>query len=407
MNPRRRFLRTLAGMPLARLAAGAGATSIGAAALDVLAASPARDSLAPADPAPYRRLLVLVELKGGNDGLNTLVPYADPAYLTLRPKLGIARDAVVQLSDRAGLHPSLAPLMPLWDARELAVLQGVGYPAPNLSHFRSIEIWDTASRSDQYLAEGWLARAFARRPVPVAFAADGVIVGSNDLGPLAGDGTRAIALDNPQQFLRRAALAQPPAAAVNPALAHLMKVESDIVAARSHLAGDHAFVTEFPANAFGNAVKAACQVVANPAGVAAVRLSLGGFDTHVNQAGTHARLLRELAQGLVALKSALVELGRWDEALVLTYSEFGRRPKENVSIGTDHGTTSVHFALGGRVAGGLFGAPPVLTALGGDGNAAYALDFRGVYATVLARWWGQDARAALGGAFAPVEFLRA
>src|SRR5215470_20226840 len=105
--------------------------------------------------ADYRRLLVLIELKGGNDGLNTLVPYADPAYYALRPKIAIERERVVQLSDRVGLHPSLEPLLPLWKSRELALLQGVGYPEPNLSHFRSIEIWDTASKSDEYLQDGW------------------------------------------------------------------------------------------------------------------------------------------------------------------------------------------------------------------------------------------------------------
>jgi len=394
---RRRFLRSLASLPFAPAVAGASfglASPVGAAA-GVDAAS------------PYRKLLVVVELKGGNDGLNTLVPYTDEAYYALRPKLAIARDAAVQLTDRVGLHPSLAPFLTFWDARELAVLQGVGYPQPNLSHFRSIEIWDTASSSDEYIRDGWLTRTFAKRPVPASFAADGVVVGSNDLGPLAGDGARAIALNNPQQFLQRAALAQPAAAATNPALAHILKVETDIVQARAHLASVQAFRTEFPANGFGNAVKAACQVIANPAGVAAVRLSLGSFDTHVNQAGTHARLLSELAQGLVALRSALVELERWNDMLVVTYSEFGRRPKENQSGGTDHGTAGVHFVLGGRVARGLYGAQPDLGALGGDGNVRYTLDFRDVYATVLDRWWGVDARAALGGRFAPVAFLRA
>ena len=114
--------------------------------------------------APYRNLLVLIELKGGNDGLNSLVPFEDPAYYALRPKLAIARDEVVQLSLRAGLHPSLAPLLPLWKNGELAILQGVGYPEPNLSHFRSIEIWDTASASALYLQDGWLTRAFGSTP---------------------------------------------------------------------------------------------------------------------------------------------------------------------------------------------------------------------------------------------------
>ena len=399
---RRRFLRDLATLPLAPVAASTSFATLGLAA-----SSRATGAADAAIATPYRKLLVVVELKGGNDGLNTLIPYTDAAYYALRPKLAVARDQVVQLTDSVGLHPSLSALSPFWDAREMAVLQGVGYPQPNLSHFRSIEIWDTASKSDEYVRDGWLTRTFAKRPVPATFAADGVIVGSNDLGPLAGDGARAIALNNPQQFLQRAALAQPASAAPNPALAHILKVETDIVQARAHLASSYAFRTEFPANGFGNAVKAACQVIANPAGVAAVRLSLGSFDTHVNQAGTHARLLGELAQGLAALKSALVELERWNDTLVVSYSEFGRRPKENQSGGTDHGTAGVHFALGGRVAGGLYGAQPVLDALGSDGNTRYALDFRDVYATVLDHWWGLDSRAALGGRFNAVDFLRA
>ncbi|NBR29004.1 MAG: DUF1501 domain-containing protein, partial [Betaproteobacteria bacterium] len=142
----------------------------------------------------YDRLLVLVELKGGNDGLNTIVPYADSEYYTLRQRIGIARDQVLQLDAQAGLHPSLQPLMALWQNRELAVVQSVGYPSANLSHFRSIEIWDTASKSDQYLSDGWLTRAFAAAPVPRNYAADGVVLGSNEMGPLAGGGTRALAL---------------------------------------------------------------------------------------------------------------------------------------------------------------------------------------------------------------------
>ena len=354
----------------------------------------------------YRNLLVLVELKGGNDGLNTLVPIDDPAYARLRPKLAIARDVAVRLADRAALHPALAPLVPTWERRQLAILQGVGYPDPNLSHFRSIEIWETGSRSDQVLADGWLARAFARRPVPPGFAADGVVIGGPDLGPLAGGGTRAIALANPEQFLRRAKLAAPAGERRNAALAHILKTEADIVQAAAHLDGNHAYDTAFPSSPFGNAVKTAARVVANDAGVAVVHLSLGSFDTHANQAPVQARLLGDLAAGLVALESALREIGRWDQALVVTYAEFGRRPKENQSGGTDHGTASVHFALGGKVAGGLFGAPPSLDRIG-DGNLAHAIDFRSVYATVLERWWSADAAGVLGGRFETLPLLRA
>ena len=389
---RRHFLKTTVSTPLLAVPAGLVANLAWAAA--------------PAG-ADYGKLLVLIELKGGNDGLNTLVPYANPTYYALRPKLSIPRDQVVKLTDAVGLHPSLEPLLAFWKDRELAVLQGVGYPAPNLSHFRSIEIWDTASNSDEYLQDGWLTRTFAAAPTPPSFAADGVIIGSPDLGPLAGGGTRAIALANTEQFLRRARLATREGEPRNRALAHILKVESDIMQAATHLSADRAFRTEFPQTAFGNAIKTASQVIANQAGVAVVRVTLPGFDTHSGQPATQARLLSELAGGIVALKAALEELGRWNRTLVLTYAEFGRRPKENLSNGTDHGTSSVHFALGGRVAGGLYGEQPSLDRISGDGNTGYAIDFRSVYATVLERWWGVPSPGPLNGRFAPLAMLRA
>jgi uncharacterized protein (DUF1501 family) len=385
---RRNFLKLAGCMPLVSIAPGlAWAT-------------------APAN-ADYRNLLVLIELKGGNDGLNTLVPYANPAYYALRPKLAIPRDQVVKLTDAVGLHPALEPLLPFWKRHELAVLQGVGYPEPNLSHFRSIEIWDTASKSAEYLQDGWLTRTFAAAAPPADFAADGVIVGSPDLGPLAGGGTRAIALVNTEQFLRRARLAASEGNAHNKALQHILKVEADVMQAASHLNADYAFKTQFPEDAFGTAIKTASQVIANRAGVAVVRVTLTGFDTHSGQINTQARLLGELSGGLAALKNALDELDRWNNTLVLTYAEFGRRPKENLSNGTDHGTASVHFALGGRVAGGMYGEQPALDRLSGDGNPAYAIDFRSVYATVLDRWWGVPSSGPLGGKFAPLPILRA
>jgi uncharacterized protein (DUF1501 family) len=365
-----------------------------------------RPAHALAGRARYDRLLVLVELKGGNDGLNTVVPYAQPAYYALRPKLGIAREQVLQLDERVGLHPSLEPLLPLWHEQELAVVQGVGYPEPNLSHFRSIEIWDTASKSTEYLQDGWLTRAFAGHPTPPSFAADGVIVGSPDLGPLAGGGTRAIALSSTEQFLRQARYAADEGRGRNKALEHILKVEADIVQAAAGLHADYAFRTGFPPGEFGNAILTASQVIANRPGVAVVRITLGGFDTHNNQPGVHARLLKEFATGMAALKSALEELDRWNDTLILTYAEFGRRPRENQSNGTDHGTASVHFALGGRVRGGLYGACPALDRLNGDGNPDYAVDFRSLYATALESWWGVPSADVLGARHATLPLLR-
>lgn len=351
-----------------------------------------------------RRLLVLVELKGGNDGLNMVIPYADPQYRQRRSRLAIERDAVVKLSEATGLHPSLEKLVPAWQEGRLAIVQGLGYPDPNLSHFRSIEIWDTASRSEEYLEDGWLARALAKSPSPASFAAEGVIVGASGMGPLAG-GSRAIALTNPEQFLRNARLARDAGAARNAALAHILRVEREIVQSAEKLNAGHAFRTEFPNGPFGNAVRTAAQLAANPSGVAVIRISLGGFDTHANQLNTHANLLRQLGEGMAALREALLEIGRWDTTLVATYSEFGRRAAENQSGGTDHGTAAAHLVMGGKVKGGLYGEPPRLDRLDGNGNLPFAVDFRGYYATFLEGWWGMDSREALRGRFPIIQNL--
>jgi uncharacterized protein (DUF1501 family) len=368
----------------------------------------------------YDNLLILIELKGGNDGLNTVIPFADPAYYNLRPKLGIARGQVIQLDERTGLHPSLQVMMPMWKSGELAIVQGVSYPAPNLSHFRSIEIWDTGSRSDEFLTQGWLTRAFSERAVPHGFAADGVVIGSAEMGPL-GNGARAIALVNPEQFLRQSRLAMPARIhETNPSLEHILLVENDILKAADGLRpreGQYAFKTSFPGGAFGTSVKTAMQVLGAAdtttgqpiagQGVCVIRLTLNGFDTHQNQLGQQASLLKQLADGMVALRSALGELGRWQSTLIMTYSEFGRRPRENQSGGTDHGTVAPHFVAGGRVQGGLHGVPPVLASLDGSGNLPVGVDFRSLYAMVLERWWGLDAMQVLEKRFTPMPLLRA
>jgi len=372
------------------------------AALAPLAGSSA---FAAALAEPSRKLLVLVELRGGNDGLNTVIPFNDPRYAALRPRIAIPREQVVQLTQDAGLHPSLEKLRALWDARELAIVQGVGYPQPNLSHFRSIEIWDTASRSDEYLDAGWLARAFSRSPSPASFAADGVVVGSGSMGPLAGGSARCIALTDPAQFLRNARLARGEGEATNAALAHILRVQRDVRASAEKITAERRFETPFPAGAFGNSVNTAAQLAANEAGVSVVRLSLGSFDTHANQLGPHANLLRQLAEGLSALRAALLESGRWNQTVIATYAEFGRRARENQSGGTDHGTAAAHFILGGAVKGGLYGAAPALDRLDGEGNLPHAVDFRGYYATFLERWWGVDSRPVLGGRFDTLPIL--
>jgi uncharacterized protein (DUF1501 family) len=332
-----------------------------------------------AGPGPgHENLLILVELKGGNDGLNTVVPFSDPLYYRYRRHIAVRRDAAIALDEHTALHPSLAPLMSLWRAQQLAIVQGVGYEPSSLSHFRSIEVWDTASRSNEYLSDGWLTRAFAQRALPVGFAAEGVIVGDAEAGPFA-NGARVISL-HPR-------------------------------GSRSELK------TTFPSGPFGEAIKTAMDALApshldrsiatvNAQHVAAIRLTLNGFDTHHRQPARHAALLAQLADGIVAMRNALVELGRWERTLIVTYSEFGRRAIENDSRGTDHGTAAAHFVAGGRVRGGLYGESPRLAHVDGNGNLPAKVDFRRIYASVLGPWWGLDAQAILRERLEPLPLLR-
>ena len=357
------------------------------------------------------RVLVLVELKGGNDGLNTVVPYADPAYALLRPTLALKPDGVLPLDEKVGLHPALAPLMPLWAQGELAVLQGLGYPSPNLSHFRSIEIWDSASASDEYLDDGWVARAMAAGLRDRArFTTEGVALGS--AGPGALRGARAVAIGDVDAFVAQSRLVRSVDGGGPAALAHVLRVEADVLRAADGLRTPPAtpLATAFPSGAFGQAVRATCRIVAGQAGQGGVpvfHLSLGSFDTHQQQAGTHASLLKQLAEGLVALRAGLVEAGAWDRTLVLTYSEFGRRARENQSRGTDHGTAASHFALGGAVRGGLIGTMPELERLDATQNLVHTADFRQVYATIARQWWGVPPDKVIRGRFDPLPFLRA
>lgn len=356
------------------------------------------------------RVLVLVELKGGNDGLNTVVPYAHPTYAQLRPSLALKADEVHRLDSSLGLHPSLAPLIPMWEKRELAILLGLGYPQPNLSHFRSIEIWDTASRATEYLDEGWVARAMsAGLRQGARFTTEGVAIGSAGLGALSG--ANAVSLTNPEAFVTQARLVRPAQAQGNAALEHVLRVESGVLQAADGLRGQGAvtMATEFPQHAFGQAVRATCQIVAGQkgkGGVPVFHLTHGSFDTHRGQLGTHANLLKQLAEGLAALKAGLVEAGAWERSLVVTYSEFGRRARQNQSGGTDHGTAAPHFVLGGAVRGGkLIGSMPDLDRLDGSQNLVHTADFRQLYATIARRWWGVNPETVVRGTFDLLPFL--
>jgi uncharacterized protein (DUF1501 family) len=340
------------------------------------------------------RILLLVELKGGNDGLNTLVPYADARYRELRSGLGVAREHVLPLDEKVGLHDKLEPLMDSWKAKDFAILQGVGYPYPNRSHFRSIEIWDTASNSTQTLSEGWIAQAFEGARLPKGAAVDCIVADTNAL-PATGPSLRTIVMQDAENFLRQAESMKETGgmgAGGNPALRHVLAVRQEINAASAGLR-DRLKAAPAPAHAYnedtglGRQLDLATRLLAARVPVVAIKVAMGGFDTHANQAQTHERLLGVLAHGLATLRTNLIAAGRWNDVVVMTYSEFGRRARQNASGGTDHGTSAPLFVLGGSVKGGLHGAYPSLTDLQ-DGDLRHTVDFRSVFASTAQGCWG-------------------
>ena len=309
------------------------------------------------------RILLLVELKGGNDGLNTVIPYADPRYRQLRPGLGVARERVLQLDEHVGLHEKLEPLMESWKARDLAIVQGVGYANPNRSHFRSIEIWDTASSSSQTLSEGWVARAFEHAGCRRALGVDSIVIDTNSL-PMMGPDLRTIVMQDAENFLRQAqAMKDTPRIddGGNPALRHLLAVRREVNAAAAGLR---------------DKLRAAPRAGAGLCDRRAARPPARSRDPHHHRAGAGGggqggtgRLRHPCQPGADARDGCsacwptgwrpsarnMIAAGRWDDVLVLTYSEFGRRARQNASGGTDHGTAAPQFVMGGKVKGGLHG----------------------------------------------------
>ncbi len=346
-------------------------------------------------PERWDRVLVLIELAGGNDGLNTVIPYADPNYKRLRPRLAVPRDEVLKLDERLGLNPALEPMMDAWNADDLAIALGVGYTDPNRSHFRSIAIWDTASDSDEVLSRGWLERQFAQYGPPSAFIADGLIIGGN-AGPLFGSEARVVQMRDPTRFVQTAnrMRTMDPVNSDNPALAHVLRTRELLTEAARRLEPyldvrdretDRRPGRGGRGGRLGRDLDVTARLIEANAPVAAIKLSHGGFDTHAGQAGRHRQLLTQLGEQLGAFRKRMIDSGQWDRVMVMTYSEFGRRAAENGSGGTDHGTAAPHFVMGGKVKAGLYGQQPSLTSLDNN-DLRFTTDFRDLYVNAL-EWW--------------------
>lgn len=387
-----------------------------------LAAPPWMASIARADilrQSKGRRVdpdavLVVVQLTGGNDGLNTVVPWSTKRYYELRPTLAVPEADVLKIDERLGFHPSLSGLAELYRERKVAIVQGVGYPKPNRSHFKSMEIWQSASPETR-LRHGWLGRHFDERsstgplnPVVAlglstekpralegAVASIPCFASLTDIQSMVGD-------PDAERMLRQIQTAQGDGQRV------VEQANRSALDAMGILRDQLAKFTPgqtYGNDRFGQGLRQVAQIVATSPQTRVVYFSAGGFDTHARQKDAHATLLKGFGDAMLAFQREMEALGKADKVVTLVFSEFGRRTYENASAGTDHGAAAPTFLVGSRVKGGQYGPLPDLDNLQ-DGDLKFAIDFRQVYATALDDWLGGESARVLDGRFEPLPVFQ-
>jgi len=369
-------------------------------------------------PGSEGRCLVLINLQGGNDGLNCIVPHGDAHYYQVRPTLAIARSDVLAIDEHLGFNPKLRSFKALYDKGVVAIVQGVGYPTPSYSHFRSTEIWQTAA-PERYEHTGWLGRYFDDAKLPASNLFNGVAISQTLPEVLASDHTDIPSIFNPAQyglaFDRSAAMSRVFASDArdtrlpfaSPYLARVMEIEDHAQRGSQELpkliAGYHTQAS-YPATPLGRSLALAAQIVGSNLGTKVIYVQHASFDTHVNQRPVQDRMLEQFSDAVSAFYSDLSAHGNDGRVLTMTFSEFGRRIEENASHGTDHGEASPLFLIGGGVKGGLYGTLPDLADTN-IGNIRFTTDFRNVYATVLERWLGRPSAPVLSGTFPTIPAL--
>ena len=352
------------------------------------------------------RILVVIQLSGGNDGLNTVVPFADEAYAKHRTALRLPEDRLHKITDGLGLHPSMRELAGLFEQQRLTIVQGVGYPNPNRSHDVSMSIWQTARFDrEEHTGYGWIGRALDEVP-PSMHQAPGSLLIGNESTPVVLRGRKSVSSSLTSIDDLLAVHATRPAAETTVDEANLtafvQRTALDAYATADvlkQIAGRReSRSVSYPSSELATRMRLVSQLIQADVGTRVYYTMQDGYDTHSTQLGQHARLLRELSLSLQAFLDDLATAGLEERVLVLCFSEFGRQVQENASAGTDHGTAGPVFLAGSALAGGLIGESPDLSVL--DDNAPrHGIDFRSVYATILDQWLGVDARATLGGEF--------
>jgi len=393
-------------------------------------AAPAGAMVKDAPGVPTDRILVVVQLSGGNDGLNTVVPFGSREYYDLRPGIAVGEDSVLRVDDVTGigLHPQMAAFKDLIDDGVGAVVQGVGYPNPNRSHFASMDIYHTGDTAGGR-GLGWLGKAldhvdFSKHPGAAATA----MVSLGREAPLAGQGKRirAVSFERADLFrwagadlhplLARAyddlnRTAVPSANQANDpdnqaAFVRRTGLDAQVASDRIRKAVAAGPVSDFPANSgLARQLRMVASMIRAELPTRVYYVGHGGFDTHAGQPNRHGRLIEQFAEAMRAFQHELNALGQDQRVLTLAFSEFGRRARQNSSNGTDHGAAGPMFMAGPMIRPGLLGDHPSLANLDRNGDLVYNVDFRNIYATVLDQWMGSDSNAVLGKSYRHTNVL--
>jgi uncharacterized protein (DUF1501 family) len=363
---------------------------------------------------PGNKVMVILQLSGGNDGLNTVIPMRNDIYYRERPRLGIEKSKVLQLTDEVGLHPSLVGLKELFDDGSLGILNNVGYPNPDRSHFRSMDIWQTGSASSEYVTTGWLGRYLdaqckgCDRPT-YALEVDDVLSLA-----LKGENSKAIAMKDPrrlfgtsnEKFFKDVLKDHKNGMGEEP-VDYLYKTMSETLSSANYIFQQsklHPSTTDYPKTDLGNGLKTIASLIFSDINTKVYYISLGSFDTHVNQEAQQQRLFTELSDAVKAFTKDLKANNRFNDVLMFSFSEFGRRVAQNASGGTDHGTANNMFLIGGGLKQkGIINEMPNLSDLE-EGDLKYNIDFKNVYATVLKNWLDADDSAILGKKYDHLSF---
>lgn len=361
------------------------------------------------------KVVVILQLSGGNDGLNTVIPVRNDLYYKARPKLGIAKTKALSLTDEVGLHPALTGFKDLFDDGSLAIMNSVGYPNPDRSHFRSMDIWHTASQSNEYWTNGWVGRYLDAQCKGCDKPTQAIEIDDVLSLALKGEDIKGIAVKDPrrlygtanEKFFRDIMKNHKDEAGEQP-VDYLYKTMAETLSSADYIFQQsklHPSNADYPKTDLGNSLKTIASLIYSEINTKVYYVSLGSFDTHINQDAQQQRLFTEMNEAVKAFVKDLKQQNRFEDVMLFTFSEFGRRVEQNASAGTDHGTANNMFLVsGGLKQKGILNPLPGLSDLN-EGDLKYKVDFKNVYATVLKKWLQADDKSILAKQYEYMNFI--